>query len=772
MSDDRTYKVGLELAVRGSAVAGVGKAAKAVKGAAATMTSSLEHQKAITFDSMRALSSFTGQVRSSASTVEGLGRSMASSAMSTAAAYAGMAAKVGMGGFAAAAGLAAAKGFQLNVAMESSRNAIAGTLQLFNHSVGATNQLGANIKVAEAALQRLNTIANKSPGELADVQALFQNMLPGARSITGSMERILSLTQKTAMMTPVFGGDFKLVGSQMSRMLTGGAGAEMETWKTIQKVVLDVGQEMNKTGSTSEKIFDSSMQMGEKLTMAFNKLSGEDRLRLLEGAFSRAGPEMEKMFAESWDGASSTFKSGWKQIAQAGTRPLYESLKAALIKANSDGGVFSEEAVARMKDAAESIGLHFAKMGERAFDLIGRGIVYLDQNWQKIANSIYHGFQYGAVAIKAAFAFGFAKMVAGSAIVAAASGARAAGAVGRGVVGAGKAGFALGRGAVGAAKGAMGLASMVKDFFSFKALGGALKMAASGAAMLTIGLLPIAAIAIAAGAALGTLMVSVAAIGAYIASEWDNIMSSMKQGFEEGTLTIKPLVEQALLLWERLKLLGGAIIGNKSGADMAKTSIDLATGAVQLLSNAVVTLGHLAADFFDFVADLANTMSGEWTSKEADDLRKAAGLGPSASAKIEEAAKVLFVHGGEAGVAAARALRAASGTIRADAGSAWSNRSDRMREALKVVEGMSVKDLSFDQVDRYTQELEDKIKGVKEETQPPPEKVKGPRVSIGTFNYMADLRNEDPDRAMVGLVNRLEKAARSPTGSVFSIGGM
>ena len=109
--------------------------------------------------------------------------------------YAAAAAGLAIG---AGLGKAVKEGVLLNMNAESTRNTIAGTLQLMNHSAGAADQLGTNIKVAGAAMTALNKIADESPGELEHIQDLFKNMLPGARAATGEMKRILALTQNAA----------------------------------------------------------------------------------------------------------------------------------------------------------------------------------------------------------------------------------------------------------------------------------------------------------------------------------------------------------------------------------------------------------------------------------------------------------------------------------------------------------------------------------------------------------------------------------------------
>lgn len=751
MATKRTYEVGLVLRARGSAKGALDSASKS----ASTLADKLMSAQAAT---------------------EGWGRSMVASSLGAARAYAGIAAKIGGAGVAGAAALMAAKGWEMQTSTESAKNAIAGTLQLFNHSAGAADQLGRNVQIAEIALGRLNDIANKSPGELKDVQNLFQSMLPGARSITADMERILDLTQKAAMLTPVFGGDFALTGNQLSRMMTGGAGAEMETWRTIQKVVLDVGQEMTKTGSKTEKIFGEGQQMGEQLTMAFNKLAPEDRLRVLEASFARSGSDMADMFANSWEGASSTFKSGWRQIAGAMARPLFESTKKALIKATADGGVFSSDTVKRMQNAAESVGMHFARMAEGAFTRIAAGIAYLETNWKRVANTVYHAFQIGSGMVKAAFMFGFTKMVAGAAIMAASMAGRAVGAAGRGVAGAGRAGMAIGRGA----KSVVGFGRMVADFGSFATLGKTLASAASSALMLGMAMAPLVLVAGAAALAVGGLVVIVAGVAAYIASEWDSLMKSVRDGFASGELTLRPLVVAAMVLWERFKEVGRAMLGGVTGATMMQGAIDMAVGAIDMLTSGVSGLIEIAADFMDFVAEMKSMFGSEGgTSHRYDraELERREKMGihldsaqrqALASYRAQESHAKMLESAGFGGIA--RGFQAGLGAVQGSGAQRWKDRATSLREAAGAWRKAGLKDLDFEEVNRYIKQLEDKLLGATEEGKPP-KKPKGPNVNIGTLNINQDLRGMDPDRVMMQLVTPLQKVAAMPQGATLGPGG-
>lgn len=724
MANDKTYRVGLELGTDGSAAMGLKTSAKAAE-------------------------TLSSKIRGTASAAESFGRSMFSSAVSTASAYGAVAAKLGAAGIAGAAALAASKGFSFLTSMEASRNAIGGTLQLFNHSAGATDQLGKNIQIAEASLQRLIVIANKSPGELQDVQMLFQNMLPGARAVTGDMERIMKLTQNAANMTPVFGGDFATTGSQIARMMTGGAGAEMETWQRLKLVMLESGKEMKKISGRGN-IFGKNQDI-KSLTEVFNKLEGMERLQLLEKALGSGGEELSKLYAESWEGASSTFVSGWRQIAAAGTKPMYETTKAALVRATSEGGVFDEQAVKRMQNAAASVGLHFAAMAERGYARIESAISYLDKNWEKVANTAYHAFQVGSGMIKAAFAFGFTKMTIGAGLMAAGMVSRGVGGAARGA----RAGVGAVRRGVGAVRSAAGFYRLVRDFGSFGTLA---KSAASAVASFSLALLPIVAVGLAATAALGGFVVMVAGVGAYIASEWETLMGSVRAGFASGELTLRPLVEAAMLLWERLKLVGEALIGGSTGADMFSGTMNLAVGAIDMVSQAVIGLATVAAYMLDMAAAVSDRMSDPTGLAEKAQIERALsgtswqdqiGMTPGKKAALES-----------------RLAELNTGT----GGSKFRDMADKMRTASEKMGKLSLKDLPIEKVDDYTKKLEDSLLGG-DAGGGKPKRARGTGVNIGTLNVNQDLRNEDPDRVMMTFVEPLEKLAKLPAASTLDLGG-
>jgi hypothetical protein len=197
--------------------------------------------------------------------------------------------------------------------------------------------------------------------------------------------------------------------------------------------------------------------------------------------------------------------------------------------------------------------------------------------------------QIGAGLLRAAFAFGLAKMMAGAAITAASGAVRA----GRGLVGGAR---SIGKNFNDRRKrvGDGAVATGIGMFFSRMAKGNPLILAASnGFLSMGIGLvsmIPMLLIAAAALAIFAIPFLAIAGIAAYVASKWEELSASIVKGFQDGSITIKPLVIAVLVLWERLKKLGEAFIGGQTGATMMQKAINMATSIVNGLSEGIAIM--------------------------------------------------------------------------------------------------------------------------------------------------------------------------------------
>jgi len=727
MTVSTIYKLAAEMSTRGNLPAGVLAANKQLK----QMQSNL------------------GGISAS---VAGLGRSIGGSAFQTAAAIGKGAGGAGTIAAGAAAGMMAKSGLSANANLERMTNTIAGTLQLFNHSAGAADQLGTNVKVAGQAMRDLNRIANQSPGELDDVSKMFENMLPGARGVTGDMQRIMKLTQNLALFTPTLtGGDFLTSGSQMGRILAGSAGAEMDTWKKLQPVILKLGQDA--------KIFNKNMQADDKLTMAFNKLTGEDRMKLIEKAFSQGGDELAKMYANSWEGASASAISAVKQVRNAMTAPIFNKVKEALSRHSSDkNSLLGESRVEKMIQTAGQIGALMAMPVERLLSRVASMARYLQENTRTVVNRIYQGFQVAGAILRGAAAYLLTRMMIGAGLIAAATAAKVGGAAVKGVRGA----YDM------TSRGIQGIKNTTKAVRGFmdgfkgqsaitRAMGLVTTLGKIGSVMGVV--VPMIAIAGAAFALLSIPLLAAAGIAAYVASKWDELSASVVKGLQDGTITLRPLIVAALVFWERLKKIGEAFIGGQDGATMMQKAINMATSVVNGLSEGVAIMARVAAGMLTIIGKLMNAWDAAFGETDMD--------------RMVKRMKVLTSEGSSVEEAKARAMAEYKNGFLARPHSMGDDAielADKLSAAAKSWRAVDMSSISESMISSWTETATTYIKDL---FGPSPKPPKRPTVHIQNQWVTVDLRGEDPDRSFSAFLKPLENLAKYPTSAATdTVGGM
>jgi hypothetical protein len=715
MTVSTIYKLAAEMSTKGNLPSGVAAANKQLK----------------------AMQSSIGGINSS---VANLGRSIGSGAFQTAGAITKGAGAAGAAAAGVAAGMMAKGGLAAAASTERMQSTLAGTLQLYNHSAGATDQIGENLKVAAQAMRQLNTIADSSPGELDDVSKMFENMLPGARSVTGDMQRIMQLTQNMALFTPTLtGGDFMTGGSQMGRILSGSAGAEMDTWKRLAPVIADVGASMEKAAGGG-KLLAKGLS-GDKLTMAFNKLSGEDRMRAIEEAFKRGGPALAKMYASSWEGASASALSSVKKVRNAVMAPIFDRIKKNTIRhTGEDNSLLGKNRTAKMVVIAGQIGSLMARPVERMLERVSQAFRYVQENTRAVVNRIYQGFQIAGAIIRGAAAYMLSRMMIGAGLMAAAAAGRAVGGAARGAKGAFDATRGAGRGIASAAS------ATARFFKSFSAGGAAsnalgvfttIGSAFGKMAMFAAVLLPMVLLAAAAFALLAIPLLAAAGIAAYIASRWSELTASIVQGFKDGSITIRPLIIAAMVFWEKLKKVGEAFLGAQTGASMMQNAINMATNIVNGLSEGVAILAGVASGFIKILGFLAKAYA-----VVRDAAYKTAGVQGVSNSDSEFADKAYAL-------------------------------ADKIDEAAKAWRATDIKSIDEGAISSWTDALTTKIVDFFGKPTEEPKTPKGPRVSVQNLYQNIDLRGEDPDRALSALITPIENLARRPTASGSdTVGGM
>jgi len=443
------------------------------------------------------------------------------------------------GAFGVGAGKALVGGVQENISSEASTNRIGTTLQLFdvNADRGA-EQYTKNLQDAVWYSKELVKVADAAPGDIGQVEGLFQAMLPGMASITQDGKRIVDLTQKATLLSAVLGNRFELVGEQSSRMLTGGAGAEMDTWRLLQKPILEAGKAM--------KIFKDSQGLGEKLTQAFNKLDPQKRLAVFEKGLERLGKEVADQYANSWEGITSQAISSGKALRKVFGADVFNELKRGLKAITQDGGPLDTKSpqFRALKEfmavTGDSLGWGVFKTMRVAKDALG----YVADNWQQIVMSAQKAAHY---------------LVSGAKLAAGLAAARTGAGLGLGAAGMG---LDMVRGIASSVSGLVSMGSA--------ALVAAPALLLAGAAAAGLGV-----IAAGAGVMLGGVVT-------YLVSNLDELGAAIRS----GAINIQPFLTAIDDLGAKFYALGSYLLGGETAADGFQTAVDFATGMVHGITEA------------------------------------------------------------------------------------------------------------------------------------------------------------------------------------------
>lgn len=511
------------------------------------------------------------------------------------------------GAFGYAAGKGIVGGVQENIGAETSQNRIGTTLQLFdfNAAAGPEKQYTKNLQDATWYTKELIRIADAAPGDIGQIEELFQGMLPGMASITQEAKRITDLTQRATLLSAVLDNRFKMVGEQSSRMLTGGAGAEMDTWRLLQAPILEAGKAMG--------VFSKSQGLGEKLTLAFNKLDPQKRLAVFEKGLERLGDEVAQQYAGSWEGITSQAISSGKALRRVLGKETFDELKSGLKAITQDGGPLDSKGpqFRSLREFMGVVGEGFGAATRKGMDYALSATNYIADHWQQIVMSAQAAAHY---------------LVSGAKVAAGLSAARMGAGLGLGV-----AGFGLDT-VRGIGSAVSGIASM-----GSAALVAAPALLAAGAAAAGLGI-----VALGAGVMLGGIVT-------YLVSNLDELSSAIRS----GAVNMQPLLQAVDDLGAKLYALGAYLLGGSTAADGFQAAVDFGTGVVHGLTEAFGYLLDATAwvvDAFGHMVEFAASLNPvgafdriQAAAEEKAGVREAGGVAVGAhnfAASIREAAEV------------------------------------------------------------------------------------------------------------------------------------
>jgi len=709
---------------------------------------------------MTRMQKFASGWMKSSQRIESMGRTIAGNTLQTAGLMAKAAGSAALLAGAAGMGAAVVSAVHFNKELENTQYAMATTLQLMDHSAdtfqkavdrglspgaAAAEQLGANLKVAEGTMDRLFRIAAKSPASFQQAQTMFSNMLPGARSVTGNMERIEELAKNSLALGMVMGGDFQTTGAQMSRILTGGAGAEFETWKVLQKPILEAGK--------AAGYFGEQMAMGQKLTQEFNQLSPEKRMELVEKATEKLGVATEA-YGTTWAGLTSTIISDLQLIQKAFGKATFDKLKSRFKSLVGEGGVLDPEGetMRKLEFAASQIGERFADFIDAWVGRVIPYIEYVADNWPDIAARFQDAFDKGIRMAKMLLRFAAARAILGGGMMAAGKAGGMVGAAGKGI---GKAHGTITKliGNLGKLGGSAG---------SLAQLGPAI-MGISSAALFAIPVLLVLGAAM-----LGAFAVVGGAI-AYFVSQWDEIVMS----FNNGTLTLAPLLDALEVAWSGFVRLGGALFGGTNAASSLQSVIYFVTDAVYFLLAAFAlgmkTLGAFQFLFNAFTAGLKMVYLGfvaigqgvVWAIREM--ITGVANM----LARISERAAAPLRKAASGVDAAYQAIGAHTQDVMKSVQQDAKESTNLWNAADKILEGQSEGKFreGFDQYVKKMGEGAGQAMGPGGGGPDAPGAPKGGNTHIHKMVVNQDLRNQDPDRVIGAFYRAVDNAVTKRTQS-------
>jgi hypothetical protein len=653
----------------------------------------------------------------------------------------------GGAGLAGGIGMAAAKGIELNDTLEQGALALGTMYSTF----GVTDSFEKNIELAKAMQQELVKIADDSPATNEEIAIAYQSMAPAVSGVTQDLERQRALMEKIAVLGWTTGGDYKQLGQDVGRIVTGVAGADVSAFRTLAPTLKTAFEEV-----TGKKVTGDFAAEFNKVA----KANGETALKIFEKAIEKVGPEVNEVFGKSFTGIVSTTESKLAALGRKFGEPMFESAKDALNKLNSEGSFGDEKTFTGLKTAALFAGGVLAKGMTRGIEAIDRGMTYVSQHWVEIATMIRDAGVAAGVAIKTALVVGGTRLVAGTLV--AAAGKAVAGAawmrdagkpvlewigkqaktthmgLARGMKGKGTGilgGMGRGMGKV------FGKADGKKDPLNiFRGMDkGILKVASL---VTTIGSL--GAVAGIAAVALGGIGVVIAGVGAYIISKWDDISGAIVKGLEDGSITLVPFITSLYTFYLRLELVGKALLGGGNAVDTVNGGLNMMTQAVDLASG---TLSW-------FIKGLS-IMVGAWGTLK---------LGMMGILVLIEQIVRLGVK-----------LRVVDQSVLDQGRKNMKNFSDGIQDTFTRADQLAsaadkIADAKLSPLDikkaeedakKLQQSLADALKGV--DNKGNSKRGTGSKVKINKVEVHIDMRDPDPDRLMAGLVQPLERMADKRT---------
>jgi hypothetical protein len=342
---------------------------------------------------------------------------------------------------------------------------------------------------------------------------------------------------------------------------------------------------------------------GEKWSQQWNlavQQGGDLGLRVMEKVLSNVPPEFAAAFGASFGGVLASVESKLVKLAGDFGKPLFDAMRDVMVYDLVGDGPFSEEGFGKLREIAFFSGGVIADAFEEAASRMIEMTDYVANNWRSIAAMIKEAGLVAGVAIKSAIVVGMTRYFVGSAMIVAGKmaemfeAAKAGGGAAAGWIGeqAKQTHMAMARGMKGGGSGMLGAAGRGMggllgrekgtDFNRFGLDKSILKMASLSA---TIGSLGVVATMV--GTALGGIVVAIAGVGAYFVENWNRITGAIVVGLESGQITLVPLMVSLYTFYQRLVMVGEALMGGGSAVDTVNGGLSFLTTVIDMVSGAL-----------------------------------------------------------------------------------------------------------------------------------------------------------------------------------------
>lgn len=520
--------------------------------------------------------------------IVGAGERVRGTFMETSAMLGSLGAKVVGGGLVTGLGMATAKGVEFNNTMEQGALGLATMYQMF----GVAEGLEKNVQLAQAFQKELVAIADASPGTTQDMITAYQSAAPAMSSVTKDLLRQRDIMENLATLAWTNDmGSYQQMGADFGRIIKGGAGTDVSMFMRLSEPI----------AKAFEEVTGQQAKTGEAFTQQFNdmaKASGETALQIMEKVIGSVPPEFNAAFGQSFDGVMASVESTLLKLAGDFSKPLYDAMRDVMVYDLMGDGPLSDQAFGKLREAAFFAGGALADLFEEAASRLIETVDYVANNWQSIAATIQEAGVAAGKAIQVAITVGIARHVIGSSIIAAGKIAAAFdGAKGafstigdflgkqirqthmglaRGMKGKG-AGItgAMGRGLGGVFGKLDGSKGPLNIFRGMDA--GILKITSLVTVVGSLG-----AVATMGALALGGIAVAIGGVAAWFVSKWDEISGALVTGLENGSISLLPLITSLYTFYLRLQLVGEALMGTTTAADIAGGGISFLTTAVDV----------------------------------------------------------------------------------------------------------------------------------------------------------------------------------------------